>query len=142
MTPLFLVFVAIGSTDLLFALDSIPAVFGVTQNPFVVFSANAFALLGLRALYFLIEGLLQRLVYLTLGLAVILAFIGVKLIPGLPARRRVDGDTRNPYPPVPGGDPRRAGHDRDGEPAARAYPFAAAGARRRAAGTWRPRQAR
>jgi tellurite resistance protein TerC len=80
VTPLFLVFVAIGSTDLLFALDSIPAVFGVTQNPFVVFSANAFALLGLRALYFLIEGLLQRLVYLTLGLAVILAFIGVKLI--------------------------------------------------------------
>jgi tellurite resistance protein TerC len=80
VTPLFLVFVAIGSTDLLFALDSIPAVFGVTQNPFVVFFANAFALLGLRALYFLIEGLLQRLVYLTLGLAVILAFIGVKLI--------------------------------------------------------------
>ena len=79
VTPLFLVFVAIGSSDLLFALDSIPAVFGVTQNPFVVFSANAFALLGLRALYFLIEGLLQRLVYLTLGLAVILAFIGVKL---------------------------------------------------------------
>jgi tellurite resistance protein TerC len=80
VTPLFLVFVAIGSTDLLFALDSIPAVFGVTQNAFVVFSANAFALLGLRALYFLIEGLLARLVYLTLGLAVILAFIGVKLI--------------------------------------------------------------
>jgi len=80
VTPLFLVFVAIGSIDLLFALDSIPGVFGVTQNPFVVFSANAFALLGLRALYFLIEGLLQRLVYLTLGLAVILAFIGVKLI--------------------------------------------------------------
>jgi tellurite resistance protein TerC len=80
VTLLFLVFVAIGSTDLLFALDSIPAVFGVTQNPFIVFSANAFALLGLRALYFLIEGLLARLVYLTLGLAVILIFIGVKLI--------------------------------------------------------------
>jgi len=80
ITPLFLVFVAIGSTDLLFALDSIPAVFGITQDPFIVFSANAFALLGLRALYFLIEGLLERLVYLSLGLAVILAFIGVKLI--------------------------------------------------------------
>ena len=80
VTPLFLVFVAIASTDLLFALDSIPAVFGVTQNPFIVFTANAFALLGLRALYFLIEGLLRRLVYLALGLAVILAFIGAKLI--------------------------------------------------------------
>jgi tellurite resistance protein TerC len=80
VTPLFLVLVAIGSTDLLFALDSIPAVFGITQDPFVVFAANAFALLGLRALYFLIEGLLQRLVYLSFGLAAILAFIGVKLI--------------------------------------------------------------
>jgi tellurite resistance protein TerC len=80
VTPLFLVFLAIGSTDLLFALDSIPAVFGVTQDPFIVFAANAFALLGLRALCFLIEGLLERLVYLSLGLAVILAFIGVKLI--------------------------------------------------------------
>ncbi len=80
VTPLFLVFLAIGSTDLLFALDSIPAVFGVTDDPFVVFSANAFALLGLRALYFLIQGLLERLIYLSLGLAAILAFIGVKLI--------------------------------------------------------------
>ena len=80
VTPLFLVFVTIASTDLLFALDSIPAVFGVTQSPFVVFTANAFALLGLRALYFLIEGLLRRLIYLALGLAAILAFIGVKLI--------------------------------------------------------------
>jgi tellurite resistance protein TerC len=80
VTPLFFVFIAIGSTDLLFALDSIPAVFGVTQHPYLVFTANAFALLGLRALYFLIAGLLQRLVYLSLGLAVILAFIGVKLI--------------------------------------------------------------
>jgi tellurite resistance protein TerC len=80
VTPLFLVFVSIGSTDLLFALDSIPAVFGVTHDPFVVFSANAFALLGLRALYFLIQGLLERLIYLSLGLAAILAFIGVKLI--------------------------------------------------------------
>ncbi|TDD60819.1 TerC/Alx family metal homeostasis membrane protein [Actinomadura rubrisoli] len=80
MTPLLLVFVAIGSTDVLFALDSIPAVFGVTKEPFIVFTANAFALLGLRALFFLIEGLLERLVYLSIGLSVILAFIGVKLI--------------------------------------------------------------
>ncbi|NDU75437.1 TerC/Alx family metal homeostasis membrane protein [Actinomadura sp. DSM 109109] len=80
MTPLLLVFVAIGSTDVLFALDSIPAVFGVTDDPFIVFTANAFALLGLRALYFLIEGLLERLVYLSIGLSVILAFIGAKLI--------------------------------------------------------------
>ncbi|MEU6036255.1 TerC family protein [Actinomadura sp. NPDC047616] len=80
VTPLLLVFVAIGSTDLLFALDSIPAVFGVTGEPFIVFAANAFALLGLRALFFLVEGLLERLVYLSLGLSVILAFIGVKLI--------------------------------------------------------------
>ncbi|TDD71151.1 TerC/Alx family metal homeostasis membrane protein [Actinomadura darangshiensis] len=80
MTPLVLVFVAIGSTDVLFALDSIPAVFGVTKDPFLVFTANAFALLGLRALYFLIEGLLERLVFLSIGLSVILAFIGVKLI--------------------------------------------------------------
>ncbi len=80
VTPLFLVLIAIGTTDLLFALDSIPAVFGVTQEAFIVFAANAFALLGLRALYFLIQGLLDRLVYLSLGLSVILAFIGVKLI--------------------------------------------------------------
>jgi len=80
VTPLFFVFVAIGTTDLLFALDSIPAVFGVTQEPYLVFAANAFALLGLRALYFLLRGLLDRLVYLSVGLSVILAFIGVKLI--------------------------------------------------------------
>ena len=79
-TPLLLVMVAIGSTDLLFALDSIPATFGVTQEPFLVIAANAFALLGLRALYFLIKGLLQRLIYLSLGLAFILIFIGAKLI--------------------------------------------------------------
>jgi tellurite resistance protein TerC len=74
------VLVAIGGVDLLFALDSIPAVFGVTEEPYIVFAANAFALLGLRALYFLVKGLLDRLVYLSAGLAVILAFIGVKLI--------------------------------------------------------------
>jgi tellurite resistance protein TerC len=79
-TPMFLVMVAIASTDLLFALDSIPATFGVTQEPFLVFAANAFALLGLRSLYFLLKGLLDKLVYLSLGLSVILMFIGVKLI--------------------------------------------------------------
>jgi tellurite resistance protein TerC len=80
VTPLFIVLIAIGSTDLLFALDSIPAVFGVTDEPFLVFTANAFALLGLRALFFLVQGLLDRLVYLSTGLAVVLAFIGVKLV--------------------------------------------------------------
>jgi tellurite resistance protein TerC len=80
VTPLLIVLIAIGSIDLLFALDSIPAVFGVTQEPYIVFVANAFALLGLRALYFLVKGLLDRLVYLSTGLAVILGFIGVKLI--------------------------------------------------------------
>ena len=80
VTPLFVVLVAIGSTDLLFALDSIPAVFGVTEEPFLVFAANAFALLGLRALFFLVQGLLDRLVYLSTGLAIVLGFIGVKLV--------------------------------------------------------------
>lgn len=80
VTPLFIVLIAIGSIDLLFALDSIPAVFGVTEEPYIVFAANAFALLGLRALFFLVKGLLDRLVYLSTGLALILAFIGVKLI--------------------------------------------------------------
>jgi tellurite resistance protein TerC len=79
VTPLFLVLVAIGSTDILFALDSIPAVFGVTEEVYIVFTANAFALLGLRALFFLVTGLLDRLVYLSTGLSLILAFIGVKL---------------------------------------------------------------
>ncbi len=79
-TPMFMVMIAIASTDLLFALDSIPATFGVTQEPFLVFAANAFALLGLRALYFLLKGLLDKLIYLSLGLSIILMFIGVKLI--------------------------------------------------------------
>jgi tellurite resistance protein TerC len=79
-TPLFIVLIAIGSVDLLFALDSIPAVFGVTQEAYIVFTANAFALLGLRALFFLVKGLLDRLVYLSAGLAIILLFIGAKLI--------------------------------------------------------------
>ena len=80
LTPMLLVMVAIGGTDILFALDSIPAIFGLTQNVFIVFTATAFALLGLRQLYFLIDGLLERLLYLSYGLALILAFIGTKLI--------------------------------------------------------------
>lgn len=80
LTPMFLVLLTIGTTDLLFALDSIPAVFGVTEEAYIVFTANAFALLGLRALYFLVSGLLDRLVYLSTGLALILAFIGFKLV--------------------------------------------------------------
>jgi tellurite resistance protein TerC len=79
-TPLFLVLLSIGTVDVLFALDSIPAIFGVTQEAFLVFTVNAFALLGLRALYFLVSGLLDRLVYLSVGLSLILMFIGVKLI--------------------------------------------------------------
>ena len=80
VTPLLIVFVAIAGTDVLFALDSIPAVFGITRDPFIVFATNAFALLGLRALYFLIHGLLDKLVFLSIGLSIILGFIGVKLI--------------------------------------------------------------
>jgi tellurite resistance protein TerC len=76
---MFIVLVAIGSTDIVFALDSIPAVFGVTKEAYIVFTTNAFALLGLRALFFLVTGLLDRLVYLSTGLSLILAFIGVKL---------------------------------------------------------------
>jgi len=75
-----LVMLAIGTTDILFALDSIPAVFGITKIAFIVFAANAFALMGLRQLYFLLQGLMERLRFLNYGLAIILAFIGVKLI--------------------------------------------------------------
>lgn len=80
MTPMMLVMVAIAGTDLLFAVDSIPAIFGLTQSVYIAFTATAFSLMGLRQLYFLIDGLLDRLVYLSYGLAAILAFIGVKLI--------------------------------------------------------------
>ncbi|QBJ98177.1 TerC family protein [Rhodococcus sp. ABRD24] len=80
VTPLMLALVVIGFTDVLFALDSIPAIYGLTQEPYLVFTANAFALMGLRQLYFLIGGLLERLVYLSYGLSLILAFIGVKLV--------------------------------------------------------------
>ncbi|WP_067687615.1 TerC/Alx family metal homeostasis membrane protein [Nocardia jejuensis] len=80
MTPLMVVMLAIGTTDVLFALDSIPAIFGLTQDPYIVFTANAFALMGLRQLYFLLGGLLKKLIHLSYGLSVILGFIGIKLV--------------------------------------------------------------
>ena len=80
VSPMLIVIIALGFTDLMFALDSIPAIFGITQEPYLVFAANVFALMGLRQLYFLLGGLLKRLVYLSLGLAFILGWIGVKLI--------------------------------------------------------------
>lgn len=79
-TPMLIVFITIGMTDLLFAVDSIPAIFGLTQSAFIVFTANIFALMGLRQLYFLLGGLMTRLAYLKHALSVILAFIGVKLV--------------------------------------------------------------
>ena len=97
LTPMVIVFLAIGSTDLLFALDSIPAIFGLTKDPFIVFTATLFALMGLRQLYFLLGGLLDRLVYLSLGLAVILGFIGVKLV--------LEALHTNDLPFVNGGEP-------------------------------------
>ncbi len=97
LTPMLLVMVAIGGTDILFALDSIPAIFGLTENVFIVFTATAFSLLGLRQLYFLIDGLLERLLYLSYGLALILGFIGVKLI--------LHALHENNLPFVNGGDP-------------------------------------
>ncbi|MDH2428160.1 TerC family protein [Sphaerisporangium sp. TRM90804] len=80
VTPMLIVMVAIGTSDLLFAVDSIPAIFGLTKEPYIVFTANVFALMGLRQLFFLVGGLLDRLVYLNKGLALVLAFIGVKLV--------------------------------------------------------------
>jgi tellurite resistance protein TerC len=80
MTPALIVFIALGTTDLVFALDSIPAIFGITTNPFIVFAANVFALMGLRQLYFLLGDLVEKLTYLKYGIAAVLAFIGVKLI--------------------------------------------------------------
>jgi len=79
-TPVLIVFISLGTTDLVFALDSIPAIFGITQDPFIVFTANIFALMGLRQLYFLLGDLVEKLVYLKYGIAFILAFIGVKLV--------------------------------------------------------------
>jgi tellurite resistance protein TerC len=80
ITPMFFVIVTLGTTDLLFALDSIPAIYGLTSEPYLVLTANVFALMGLRQLYFLIGGLLERLIYLSYGIAFLLAFIGVKLV--------------------------------------------------------------
>ena len=80
ITPMLVVILALGTTDLLFALDSIPAIYGLTKEPYLVFTANVFALMGLRQLYFLIGGLLERLVYLSIGLSIVLGFIGVKLV--------------------------------------------------------------
>jgi tellurite resistance protein TerC len=97
LTPMVLVFVAIGTTDLLFALDSIPAIFGLTTDPVIVFTATLFALMGLRQLYFLLGDLLDRLIYLSTGLAIILGFIGVKLI--------MDALHENEVPFVNGGHP-------------------------------------
>jgi tellurite resistance protein TerC len=82
VTPLFVVLVMIETTDIMFALDSIPAVFGVTLDPFIAFSSNAFAILGLRAMYFALAGLMELLRFLNYGLALILVFIGVKMIAG------------------------------------------------------------
>lgn len=97
VTPLFMVVVALGMTDVLFALDSIPAIYGLTKEPYIVFTTNAFALLGLLQLYFLLGGLLTRLVYLSLGLSFILAFIGVKLI--------IEAMHTNSLPFINGGEP-------------------------------------
>ena len=118
ITPMALVVLALGATDLIFALDSIPAIYGLTSEPYLVLAANVFALMGLRQLYFIVEGLLQRLVYLSKGLAVILVFIGVKLI--LHALRENDlpfinggkhlgrpGDTDSGQPRGDRSDPRR-----------------------------------
>jgi tellurite resistance protein TerC len=105
-TPMIIVFLALGTTDLIFALDSIPAIFGLTREPFIVFTANVFALMGLRQLYFLLGGLLKRLVYLSMGLAVILAFIGVKLVMealhdnSLPFINGGEGITAVPHIPI------------------------------------------
>src|SRR5262249_18553597 len=98
VTPVVMLVIALGVTDVVFALDSIPAIFGLTRDPFLVFSANVFALLGLRHLYFLADGLLARLVYLPAGLAVVLGFIGIKLIA---EALRADGVTRLGPVPVP-----------------------------------------
>ncbi|MDI1289561.1 MAG: TerC family protein [bacterium] len=96
LTPMALVILAIGTTDLLFALDSIPAVFGITSEAYLVFAVNAFALMGLRQLYFLLQGMLGRLQYLNKGLAVILGFIGIKLV-----LEAIHATTSLPVPVIP-----------------------------------------
>src|SRR5258708_81556 len=104
MTPMVLVIVPLGTTDLLFALDSIPAIYGLTQEPYLVFSANVFALMGLRQLYFLLGDLLRRLVYLSRGLAFIVAFIGVKLVLHALHENKlpfINGGQHHPVAPLP-----------------------------------------
>ena len=122
---MFIVILALGTTDLLFALDSIPAIYGLTKEPYLVLTANIFALMGLRQLYFLIGGLLQRLVYLSYGLAVLLGFIGVKLIlhamhenelPFINGGEHIDVGAGHPDPGLAGRDRRHPrGHHR-GQP--------------------------
>ena len=146
MTPMLLVMVAIGGTDILFALDSIPAIFGLTQNVFIVFTATAFSLLGLRQLYFLIDGLLDRLVYLSYGLAAILALHRREADPARAAReqravrqrRRAGPRGRDQHRAVPERHPRRpADHGRrvPAQPRGRAQ-TAIANARRTRRPTW------
>ena len=116
VTPMLIVMVAIGTTDLLFAVDSIPAIFGLTQEPYLVFTANAFALMGLRQLFFLIGGLLDRLVYLSKGLAIILAFIGLKLIFEAMHHHGVAWAPEMPILGVAGGHRRHAGDHHRAQP--------------------------
>ena len=98
-TPMLVVLLSLGTTDLVFALDSIPAIFGLTQEAYIVFAANVFALLGLRQLYFLLGDLLNRLIYLSIGLAIVLGFIGVKLV--------LEALHTNAVPFINGGEPSR-----------------------------------
>ena len=125
ITPLAIALIAIGSADVIFAVDSIPAIFGLTQETYLVFAANAFSLLGLRQLFFLIDGLLDRLVYLAYGLAVILGFIGAKLVihalhtnelPFINGGEHITADPRDPDLALPRGHPRDAGRDDRGQP--------------------------
>ena len=138
LTPMFIVVLSLGMTDLLFALDSIPAIYGLTSEPYLVFTANVFALMGLRQLYFLIGDLLQRLVYLSYGLAFLLAFIGVKLIfdalhrtSAVHQRRRARRvGAGDPDLALPAGHRRHPRRDRGGQPGQDALRRARAPARR------------
>ena len=138
ITPLAIALIAIGSADIIFAVDSIPAIFGLTQETYLVFAANAFSLLGLRQLFFLIDGLLDRLVYLAYGLAVILGFIGAKLVihalhtnelPFVNGGEHITVDPGDPDLAVAGGHPGDPGGDHRGQPGQE--PARPGGARRR-----------
>ena len=133
VTPMLLALIAIGFTDILFALDSIPAIYGLTEEPYIVFTANAFALMGLRQLYFLIGGLLDRLVYLSYGLSLILAFIGVKLV--------LHALHENTLPFINGGRARQGAGDNDGHVAERDRHHPAGHHRRQSAAHQRPTEA-